>query len=337
MIKNINELNRILIATSQLTPDPKIGAREREVVRYCDIVILGDFADHDETIDFSIQVGLLERRKERIFLSTKGIDFFNLSNGHAYELNQSQKEFFINNCLFESALSNQVKKVLAQFAPDYDTQRFQWSKIDDPPLRGDSLLIEIMKQANLILEKGDLYIIAPDYAATVDSFVNDTKFLSPEDLLEKRRRQEELGAIAEQMILDYEKQRLRKLGHIIESESIQWVSKLNVSAGYDIRSFDARSKNLVHNRFIEVKGSARKTIHFFWSSNEIEAAKRLGDRYWLYYQPLRSLNSASNPEPIVIRNPYKNIWSNKNFKKKCTEYEITIEDEPEGEKNYRYR
>jgi len=331
MIKNINEINRIVNGIHGLSKDPKKGALKNDVIRHCEMVIGGEFADHDQTIDFSAAIGLLERRRNRLLLSAKGRDFFGLNNGRSYELNKSQKGFFIDHCLFEGRISDNIKTILAQFVPDYETGMFQWSKADDSPLKGDPLLIEIMKQSNLILEKEDLYLIAPEYSPTVDTFLHNSQFISPQELVKKLKRQEDLGNIAEQMILDYEEKRLKSLGHAIESKSIQWISKLNVSAGYDIRSFNTHSKDLIYDRFIEVKGSTTKQIHFYWSANEIETAKRLGDRYWLYYQPIQPLSTLyTMMEPIMIKDPYKKIWSNKNVEKKCTGYEIILDEELDG-------
>jgi hypothetical protein len=85
------------------------------------------------------------------------------------------------------------------------------------------------------------------------------------------------GLQAEEWVVRFERDRI---GAHIFVESIRRVSETDVGAGYDILSFDT-SKSLVHDRFIEVK-SFRDEPQFHWSKGEMDAARELGVRYWLY-------------------------------------------------------
>lgn len=61
---------------------------------------------------------------------------------------------------------------------------------------------------------------------------------------------------------------------------MEWVSRLDDSLGYDIRSYDVDAKKEI---YIEVKtttGSA--TTPFYMSENEVEESKKLGEQYYLY-------------------------------------------------------
>jgi len=63
---------------------------------------------------------------------------------------------------------------------------------------------------------------------------------------------------------------------------IQQISKEDVFAGFDIMSFNGKNSSLEYDRFIEVKGTSGIEPIFYWSKNEIEKAKELGKRYWIY-------------------------------------------------------
>lgn len=62
--------------------------------------------------------------------------------------------------------------------------------------------------------------------------------ISPEQLEEFQERKQELGNKAEQIVMDYEKAKLKKNKLTNLVERIRWTSKEDCSAGYDIQSFD---------------------------------------------------------------------------------------------------
>jgi len=110
--------------------------------------------------------------------------------------------------------------------------------------------------------------------------------------LEQLRRtledQAKLGEAAEIFVMEYEAKRLN------------WrlpkrISEIDVSAGYDIMSYESCAST-TFDRFIEVK-AVGESRSFHWSSNEIEKAKLLGERYYLYLVNMRKR------EPTIIQNP----------------------------------
>jgi len=133
--------------------------------------------------------------------------------------------------------------------------------------------------------------------------------------MEKYFREKRLLAdLAETFVVEFEKFRLAGAGHKLESGCVQRISKHRVNAGYDINSFDGVSKNLNHDRFIEVKGSGKPTVHFFWSQNEMQKAARLGDKYWIYFVGGIERKKRLLPrEPVMIQNPHAHLKSDSRF------------------------
>lgn len=78
------------------------------------------------------------------------------------------------------------------------------------------------------------------------------------------------------------------------------ISDENAAAGFDILSFDG-VRALSHDRFIEVKGYADE-FSFFWSQEEIDAARRFRMRYWLYLVDRRRISSPDY-HPELIQDP----------------------------------
>src|SRR3546814_10445077 len=62
-------------------------------------------------------------------------------------------------------------------------------------------------------------------------------------------------------------------------EQVTRVSIENAGAGFDIISFSTPSA-IVHDHFIEVKSFSGRR-RFFWTRNEMETARRLGEAYHL--------------------------------------------------------
>jgi hypothetical protein len=123
------------------------------------------------------------------------------------------------------------------------------------------------------------------------------KMFSLADLKAAQRAREAAGSVAEEWALGWERTRLA--GHLFLN-SVRSISEENAAAGFDILSFDGL-RALSHDRFIEVKGYADE-FSFFWSQEEMEAARRFRMRYWLYLVDRRRISSPTY-SPELIQDP----------------------------------
>ena len=90
----------------------------------------------------------------------------------------------------------------------------------------------------------------------------------------------------------------------IESKLVQIISSTDVTAGYDIESFDGQTNDLKFNRRIKVKGSTNYNISFYWSSGEIKKSLELKESYWIYFvSGINRQTQSFNAEIIKIPNP----------------------------------
>ena len=128
---------------------------------------------------------------------------------------------------------------------------------------------------------------------------NSRGILSPDELKNKQKAQEEAGLMAELWFL--ERERIRLASHPLV-DSINHVSLFDVSAGYDISSFDS-IRSLSYDRFVEVK-SYSGNLSFYISRNELETAKLRGDNYYLVLINRDKLND-DDYTPIEFKNPYE--------------------------------
>lgn len=323
MIDNLNEINRILVAIDKLNRGEK-GALESSVDRFCrGMVIEGRFPDHQATIRFSIESGIITKSGNRLLTTLHGKKLLELNPQLKYDLNEGQKEFFVKNCLLDGKLAPHIEAVLRQFSPAYSKGTYQWYATDNAPMSGDQSIIEVMRQSGLINETNGRLVVNQKYVLLVRNLWKPPAIFTTDELAIKLREAEVIGAIAEDLALDFERKRLQDMGCSLESECIQKISELNVAAGYDIMSFDGPNTILAHDRFIEVKGSTGNKISFFWSKNEVDQAISLGERYWIYFiGGIDKENKTSSTEPILIQDPVKNVLQNSDFQIESEQYLI---------------
>lgn len=144
------------------------------------------------------------------------------------------------------------------------------------------------------------FLISPTYNSLIAKrCIIRRKQLSIENLKKIIEENEIAGEKAELFVLSFEKARI---GHPL-CESINRISEIDASAGYDIVSYDS-PQSLTLDRFIEVK--ALSSNGFFWSKNEYEIAKLKGDMYYLYLVDLGRIGE-SGYVPEIIQDPATNV------------------------------
>lgn len=171
------------------------------------------------------------------------------------------------------------------------------------PLSLSSLRNVLISQGFLIPSRDTemtRFYISPTYETLIAKHCKARhKQLSLEQLQRQLVKNELAGEKAEVFVFEYEKKRLgQPLG-----EKVRRISEIDVTAGYDIVSFDS-NQSLEPDRFIEVK--AVSNIGFYWSKNEYEIAKLKGDTYYLYLVNLNRINE-QDYAPQMIQNPAINV------------------------------
>lgn len=130
---------------------------------------------------------------------------------------------------------------------------------------------------------------------------NAKRKMSLEALKKQMEKQELQGETAEAFVLEYE---IARLAESSFAEKIKRISDIDVSAGYDIVSFENDSSS-EYDRFIEVKSYLGQP-HFYWSNNEIEIATLYGEKYFLYLVSIEKIGK-TDYRPTIIRNPAKSV------------------------------
>jgi hypothetical protein len=127
-----------------------------------------------------------------------------------------------------------------------------------------------------------------------------------ESLETTARRREQFGKSAEDAVFDYEKTRV---GEQLANK-VEHISRTLPFACYDIKSFTVDPSATV-DRFIEVKAVSRHSYEFFWTQSELDAARLLRDKYYLYLLPSDG-DSFDFSGLLVLENAYETVYENKN-------------------------
>ncbi len=138
------------------------------------------------------------------------------------------------------------------------------------------------------------------------------------DYIKKAKKDAESGLLGEELVLQYEKERLIQLGYTNLAEDIRWVSQESDTYGYDILSYEINSKGNPYEIKIEVKSSTSKVdTEFFVSKNEYEKSKLYAKNYCLYrvydvrgehpkfYRAFGSLDDNFYLDPVTYMARYK--------------------------------
>lgn len=308
MIDRLAELNRVLNVVSQLTASGEELARSVLIEACQRAVFEGQWPNHEATILCAAEMGFMRVAAESCVLTANGKEFLSLNPKGELELSDDQRKVLVRSQYLGGGYRRSCKKLFDSFAISAEDDAIRWTATDGKPLRVEPWIVEHLCELGALIRGEGLLEVHPDYTRVVAAFIEESLGMTEERLREILKEKEEVGTLAEQLILDYEKKRLLTAGFAIESRCVSRVSKLRVNLGYDIESFDGSAKDLVYDRLIEVKGAKGQDIRFFWSDNEIKVAEKLKNRYWIYFQGgVDPKAGVARNEPLCFQNPIISI------------------------------
>ena len=297
MIKNVNDISHFL-EILKIKSLRKNGVTKKilyPLVRKVMPLSL-HASDSDEVYEFGLNLNLYIEQGNRVKLTPKGLSVVDMKHS-GIDLTPEQKKYIVDNCIFENIKLQNITRFLKSFSqnnwPISKTRMFE----DE---------ISILSQFGVIKKIGSFWVIVPDYL----DYVEQIKEGVPKPMTQKQleailAEQKRIGDLAEGFTVEYEKKRLRKKKLNSESKKVQKISTKYVNKGYDVESFSKKSKEA--NFFIEVKGRKWDLTSFIISINEIKTAKRLGEKYAIYFW--NNVGSKNPPkEPLkIINDPFRKL------------------------------
>ncbi|PYJ68002.1 MAG: hypothetical protein DME75_13965 [Verrucomicrobia bacterium] len=330
MIDKLDEINRVLIAAANLGAADDAVPVELVIEQCQTMVIEGRMPNHEDSVLFCERLGFINRTENNLTITASGSAFLDFNPDRSYDLSEEQKKLALRTCYLHGPLRTETHRLLRGFSPAYGEGTFRWSEIDNAPLEAASWLSQHLLQLGLLTGTTGALAVKLEYSKTVAVFLEEGRGWSEEQFQEYLREKQEVGDVAEELVVAFEAARLEALGCVVEAKCVRRISRLRVNAGYDVESYDSTSEDVNYDRFIEVKGARGLNVRFFWSENEMQIARKLGPRYWIYFQGgIDVTKRTAKNKPVSFQNPIQSILDGESFKK--TPHGLIVEANLRGE------
>lgn len=139
----------------------------------------------------------------------------------------------------------------------------------------------IQKQGSIDFNK---WLVEPPKASEPRLLISEPELIYTRNpikinYLEREQQNTQLGELGEKLVLSYERWLLQNLGKEKLADRIEWVSKENDGAGFDILSYNPDGTD----KYIEVKTTKLgKETPFFFSKGELDFSKKSAGNYHLF-------------------------------------------------------
>ena len=288
-----------------------------------------EYPVYEENEKFCLQTKIITHENDDLVLTDLGDQILLIDS------KEKLNELIIRECLLKGDFSNKIIPALAQFNVDENNELW-YEKKSITQLFDSTDFLHILYDVGLLV-KGETDVRLNSKFHENESITIQRKKKrkqSQGDIDDSLKIQKEVGQIGEKFVLKFEKNRLKEAGCVDEAEHVDQISEDWANKGYDINSFDGNSPELQPDRFIEVKSSTGKKFSVFWSENEIEVARELGKRYWIYFVSEIDIENKTSPNiPEMIQDPFNRIDplninpENTEFDKKWESIHITKKTE----------
>jgi len=299
----LNFFNKVLISLSELAPTGNSCPIDSLINQCKSVVFGGERGDYDLILNYCKNYGLVQIKMKSVTISTLGQRFLDANRERYFEINEAQKQLIAERIIFKGALNHHARQLFEFFSLNRTTSMYELSIPDNFLSNSQNNTIHFFKYLGILQEHSFIIYVDKKYSQLVYELVADSRGITEQQLEKSLMENRRLGAQAEHAIVEFEKQRLRKLGKSAQAELVKRISTIDVSAGYDIESFDGITDEIFPNRFIEVKATQGNEIRFYWSNNEMRVARKKKDDYWIYMLVSFREDRPQDSIPIIIQNP----------------------------------
>jgi len=270
--------------------------------------------DADLLIELSIFLGLTAIRRDgkttMVSLTDTGERLLTFKQFERDRFTKRQGKFLLSVSIKKIDILSDLISVINLFSSDQNGDL--WINSNDIRIGYfESQILRLFQQLKMAKYYNGNITIAKHEARWLLSIVSSESHIALDSLLDLLDKRRQYGQLAEEFVLNKERERLTGAGRNDLAQLVKKISDQNIAAGYDILSFDGRESDICHDRFIEVKGTTSSRILFYVSNNELDTARKLRDKYWIYC--VLNIKAIKSKKMIMIRNPYKTVFQNKNF------------------------
>lgn len=268
--------------------------------------VSGGFVHPRDSLRLAIRLGLVEETSENNRLTALGEELLGAASWPPYNLfNECQGwrmlDVLMHQPEFAAPLSNLIRRMRRR--PDGTLEIVPGSV--SLPLDELQCLHALQSVRIIRYSSGVLTMNVSAYQSIV-RVLGISAALTEEELLEILELQRIQAVEAENYVIELESSRLAEGERKDLADLVERVAARDVSAGYDVRSFNLDGTD----RYIEVKSSTGTDIRFFLTSNEWRFLEEHDSEAWIYFvSRVHELPSPSRPM-VAIPCPTKWIKAN---------------------------
>lgn len=264
------------------------------------------YPNPEPALKVAMAVGLLQRDKQGIFLTETGKLFLRLASDNKMEVTTEQASLLLGLFLDDSSMNVCVGSLFRVFGKGSSGRL----EAKSSPSGWDGLTqtaAKIFQQLGVLEEYDSKLCLNINFESIFPRYLLELIALDEQALWDRLEAQRLRARKAEELVLLEEQNRLVRVGRSDLANLVVRVSAEDVSAGYDISSFESDGSP----RLIEVKSSSGRAIRFEWSIREREVASVNSSRYWIYFVPLANMLEKRNLPILMLRSPATLISSGK--------------------------
>ena len=309
------EINKLVSAFMHLSPNKNSVMQDILLKDLNRVYLTGETSGYGTVLGFCRMLGMVECDGARVTITDNGIRYsrlYSFDDGvKNLDRNPRQRRALLMMMLDSDEIMAGAAPFIDGLCIDFASVPKSWFARSVECCPKETL--DFMKDIGFVDYDGEVLRIHQDMSCVVSMIKNGGgKTMNEEELMAMLQINRKTGDAAENLTMEFERERLEKEGLRDMAMAIQRISTVNVAAGYDILSFDGKSSSYEHDRRIEVKGTRGNGDAFFWSEGEIEAAKKFGNTYWIYFW--RNIGNKNRGPPETINDPYNRFWIQSNTK-----------------------
>ncbi len=261
--------------------------------------VSGPIVNARKCLFLALRLGLVYERDEEVALSPLGEELLATASWPPYNvLNEAQGCLLLAEMIqqpdFAVPLADLIRRMRRR--PDGSLE-FIPGSVQLP--RAELQCLHALQSLSAMQYSDGVLVMRPGAYEAIIGVLGIAAAVTEEELIRILEHQRIRAVAAENYVMELEVERLTNGNRLDLAGLVERVAARDVSAGFDIRSFELDGSD----RFIEVKSSTGTYIRFFLTRNERRFLEGHDCVAWIYFVPrVHELPSLSHPV-IAIPNP----------------------------------
>lgn len=253
-------------------------------------------------LGLALGLGLVHQSGSSVMLTRRGELFSKRFAANPIDLSIEQGKLILGILLDESEVRRRVEGLVARFAEGPDGSLQAHAVLVEGSIEDRQTAI-LLQQVGALEYRDEMFFVRTEFEEILPFDLISVAKLDEETLWKRLEAQRLRAKAAEEFVLEFERLRLVNLGRADLAELVIRISAVDVSAGYDIKSFEVDGSP----RYVEVKSSTGIKVRFEWSIHERATATETTKQYWIYFVPVVHTLPNVSESIIQIQDPIAEI------------------------------